>query len=60
MRACKGAHTCKDIAAELNSYPLFIIKGGKRGDYLNKNQYLGKENNALGRSFYKQVQGRIN
>lgn len=35
------------MAAELSSYLLFLIEGGKTGDHLSRNQYLGRENNPV-------------
>lgn len=59
MSARKLARARKDIAAELNSRPLLLIKDGKRGASDQKS-VSGERNNPGESSFYKQAQGRIN
>lgn len=43
------------MAAELSSYPLFLIEGRKKRDHLSRNQYLGRENNPVDSSLNTQA-----
>lgn len=46
------------MAAELSLSPLFLIEGGKKGDHLSRNQYLGRENDPVDSSLNVQAGGR--
>lgn len=58
MSACKRTCAYEHMAAELSLSPLFLIEGGKKGDHLSRNQYLGRENNPVDSSLNVQAGGR--